>query len=108
MYLWVWIDETNCQEFIIPEGDSFYEELLDFDISMEPLDSTMLKYNLDHSSLTGWDINLHHTEDMLTDDTADLVLISDTECGDSGTTPPPPTAPTVTLSVKAGETWYNR
>ena len=105
MYLWVWIDEMNCQEFIIPEGNSFYEELLNFDIGMEPLDWSMLKYNLDHSSLTGWDINLHHTADMLTDDTADLVRIDDTDCGDAGTTPPPPVAPTVTLSVKAGETW---
>lgn len=106
MYIWVWIDEMNCQEFIIPEGEVFYEELLDFDIGMEPLDSTMLKYNLDHGSLTGWDIVLHHTADMLTDDSADLVRIDDTDCGDSGGTPPPPVAPTVTLSVKAGETWY--
>jgi len=105
MTFWIWIDETNCQEYVVDEGEMNHSELLDFDIGMEPLDTTMLKYNLDHSSLDGWQIKLSHTPDMSTDDTADLVRIDDLDCGDSGGTPPPPVAPDVSIDVKAEE--YN-
>ena len=107
MTFWIWVNETNCDEFVILTGEMFHEELITANIGMDPIEYGDLKYNLHHSSLDGWEISYWGNEAPYADHVDfPLIEITDVECGDSGGTPPPPVAPEVILEVKDGETWY--
>ena len=107
MTFWIWIEETNCQEYVIPEGELSHSELINATVGMDPIEYGDLKYNLLSASLDGVAIKYSGEGCAYPNDPLfPIIQITDAECGDAGSEPPPPALPTVVVSVKAGETWY--
>ena len=106
MTFWIWIEEDTCQEIVVLEGEMWHSELMNALITYEPIEYGDVKYNLDSASLDGWTIH-YRADDQTEADLAayPILTVTDADCGSSGTEPPPPVAPTATITVKAGETW---
>ena len=104
---WIWVEETNCQEYVVLEGEMYHSELVDATIGMDPIEYGDLKYNLTSATLNDFTIKYSGDGCALPDDPAfPIIEITDADCGDAGGEVPPPVTPVVNISVKGGETWY--
>jgi hypothetical protein len=109
MYFWIYVESTNCDEFVVLEGEMWHEELITANIGMDPIEYGDLEYNMGHDSLDGWVINYRADDQTEYNLPAyPMLMITDVDCGDAagGGTPPTPVTPTVDVTVKGGESWY--
>ena len=107
MVFWIWVGETYCDEVTVPAGEMYHSHLLTSGTALDPMEYGDCKYNIGAAAFTGWTIKYSGEGCAYPNDPAyPIIEITDTDCGDAGSEPPPPVAPTATVTVAAGETWY--
>jgi hypothetical protein len=84
-YFWIWINETTCQEVIVPAGVTFQTEPLDADCADS---DTEIKVNILDPSLDGWFWQYNDTGDPPD-------VCANVDCGGAA----PPVAPAATTMV---------